>query len=79
MRDALQQHGDVLVRSRRGLGEMPGAACGLSAVMGSQNAVDGALLAAAASSARVAFDSTSWSDRGPSRRPSAVVSASRCH
>jgi hypothetical protein len=39
----------------------------------------GALLLAAARTASVAFDSSSGSDRGPSRRPSAVVSASRCH
>ena len=44
VRDALQQRGDALVRSRRGLGEMPGAARGLCAVMGGQSAVDGAPL-----------------------------------
>ena len=42
MRDALQQRGDVLIGSGGGLGEMPGAACDLSAVVGSQTAVNGA-------------------------------------
>lgn len=39
-----QQRGDVLVRSRGGLGEMPGAACGLSPVIRGETAVDGAPL-----------------------------------
>ncbi len=40
VRDALQQRGDILVRSGGGLGEMPGAAGDLFAVIGGQSTVD---------------------------------------